>query len=54
MMFFSNALANADWSSCLNRSDVDIAWEAFRDTFLNILDGMAPFKEMRFDNLLPE
>ena len=51
---FANALSNADLSPCLNSLDVDDAWESFRDIFLSILDCVAPFKNMKFDNLLSE
>lgn len=40
-------LTNADWSEYFNACDVNIAWTAFRDIFMSVLNSVVPVKEVR-------
>ncbi len=40
-------LSEADWSGIIDNDDVDSAWSCFHDIFTNILDTIAPVKEVR-------
>ena len=44
--FLLNAIFNADWSG-VYCSNVDQAWGTFKMVFSNILDSVAPVKEIR-------
>ncbi len=43
----NNLLADVDWSSVIDNDDVDYAWSCFHDIFLNVLDSIAPVKQVR-------
>ena len=51
---FAAAIDQFDWSPCLSSNDVDWCWNFFRNSFINILNQMAPMRRMRFDQNLPE
>lgn len=44
---FVDLLTQADWSKCLYSCSIDDAWQSFKETFTNILDKVAPVKEVR-------
>ena len=44
---FCQKLSEIDWSSVLNCTDVNIAWDCFRNIMNNIIDVVAPLKEIR-------
>jgi hypothetical protein len=44
---FRSLLANCDWSSVLNSDTVDTAWQKFKEVFVNVLDRVAPKREVR-------
>ena len=40
-------LNDTDWSKCLESTCVDAAWHEFKETFMNIVNTIAPVKEVR-------
>ena len=44
---FHEKLCNSDWKPCFMSTCVDSAWKSFQSIFLNILDEVAPIKEIR-------
>ena len=44
---FLDKLRNTNWTNITNCNDVNIAWLRFKEIFVNILDEIAPFKQVR-------
>ena len=44
---FLNKLRNVDWSSVINCTNVNEAWENFKTKFINVIDEVAPIKHIR-------
>lgn len=45
-MIISESL-NVDWTNCFCNNDVNACWSSFKSNFLEVLDKVAPFKEIR-------
>lgn len=43
-------LTEADWSSCFYSSNVNDAWNNFQKVFSDLLDKIAPLKEIKLKN----
>ena len=43
---FLNRLANANWENCFLLNTVNEAWSSFKDIFMEILNSVAPVKEV--------
>ena len=44
---FLNKLRNIDWTVVTNCTEVNTAWPKFKDIFINVLDEIAPIKQIR-------
>ncbi len=44
---FIQKLTVADWSEVFTSNNVNDSWRHFKDTFLSVLDSVAPVKEVR-------
>jgi hypothetical protein len=44
---FNEKLRSQDWFSVINHENVNIAWCTFRTFFLNVIDEVAPIKQVR-------
>ena len=44
---FKSKLESQDWASVFNSKDVDAAWCNFKKTYVDILDEVAPLKQVR-------
>jgi hypothetical protein len=44
---FCEKLDNVDWNVVYTADDVDSAWNSFKNTFIEILDQVAPVKMVR-------
>ena len=44
---FHEKLCDANWRPCFMSTCVNIAWKSFQTIFLNVLDDIAPIKEIR-------
>ena len=44
---FQDIIDNINWVEITNICDVDISWDRFQTTFLEVLDKIAPLKETR-------
>ena len=44
---FLDKLSRADWNSCFLSTCVNSAWKSFQNIFSNVLDEVAPVKEIR-------
>ena len=45
--YFLDKLSRADWNSCFLSTCVNSAWKSFQNIFSNVLDEVAPVKEIR-------
>ena len=47
MIDFLNKLRNIDWTVVTNCTEVNTAWPKFKEIFINVLDEIAPIKQIR-------